>query len=299
MNFSTSNTRQGGFSLIEAMVGAVILAVVVVALTRLQTTMLADSGESRNKTHALNMANEKLEEMRTFSRYDLFKGLSGGNDTVSAQGATLTRRWSVTDQGGYLLTRVIVDWTDSRGASQTVELTSFVNETDPVRSGKVLLGAVSGGSTGGGTGGSSGETGGGTGTGTDTGGDTGTGGDSTGGGNGSDTGGGSAGDSGSSGGDSGGSSETPPPALVLTNLQECVSARCPVTRKSTVVIGFTLGDGARLVGVVASGQADIRSSGNGSASVTAPNGSNQSFNVTITVQRADGEEQSIVLRFTT
>jgi|GEM_PF-2765925 len=293
MNIISLKKNQGGFSIIEAMVGAIILAVVVVALTRLQTNMLADSGESRNKTHALNMANEKLEEMRSFSRYDLYQGISGGNDSVSAQGATLNRSWTVSDQGGYLLASVTVGWTDSRGDSQSVELTSFINESDPVRSGKVLLAGVTGGGTGSSPGGGAGGNPGG-----DTGGDSGdTGdGDAPGGEDGGSAGDGD-GDTGSDDSSSGGGASSEP-ALEFTSYAMCENTICTVDKGKSFNIDFELGVGSMLLNVTHDG-ADSVEIGITTVKVGAPSGNKKEFTVVFEFKDSAGVISSRTLSFKT
>ncbi|WP_169928940.1 hypothetical protein [Macromonas bipunctata] len=141
-----------GIALIEAMVGLLLLAVALLGLARLQGVLLRDAGDSRIKTHALNTAQEKIEQLRSFSRKNQYAALGDGNDTITAANATLRRTWAVnncTTPTGctYKIVNVQTSWTDSQGKFQTVQLTSYIGETDPVRGGVALASSTSGSSS--------------------------------------------------------------------------------------------------------------------------------------------------------
>lgn len=145
-----------GFSLIEALVASVVVAVAMMGLANLQGITLINSADSRMKTHALNLAQDKIEELRGFANQNTYTGLAGNTDTPTGANATFTRTWTVTDcsvsgnctaQGNYKQANTTVTWTDRQGATQTVQLTSYIAEADPVKSGVVLLAATSSSST--------------------------------------------------------------------------------------------------------------------------------------------------------
>jgi Tfp pilus assembly protein PilV len=138
--------RQSGFSMIEALIAAIVLSVAVAALAGLQRNVLTNSSDSRVRTLALNYAQAKLEEIRSFARLSDIQALSGdsGSDVVALDNVSLSRDWSVTaDQGGYYDTVVTVSWTDTFGDVQTVQLDTSVNQAQPARSGELLLAAFS------------------------------------------------------------------------------------------------------------------------------------------------------------
>lgn len=134
--------HQRGISLIEAMVAALILAVAILALTGLQVTTLSNSGQSRINTHALNFAEEKIEELRNFAIFSTYDNLSNGTDTVASPSATLNRSWTVTDCPNSATCKqvsVTITWNDATGTQQTVQLTSYISEEDPVKGGVAVL----------------------------------------------------------------------------------------------------------------------------------------------------------------
>src|SRR5690554_1726232 len=88
--------QQKGISLIEALVAALILAVAILALTGLQVKTLSDSSHSRVNTHALNFAEQKIEELRSFTTHSGYAGLSGGSDSLTGENTDMNRVWTVT-----------------------------------------------------------------------------------------------------------------------------------------------------------------------------------------------------------
>ena len=73
-----------GIALIEAMVGLLLLAVALLGLARLQGVLLRDAGDSRIKTHALNTAQEKIEQLRSFSRKNQYAAIATVTPTATA-----------------------------------------------------------------------------------------------------------------------------------------------------------------------------------------------------------------------
>ncbi|WAK01248.1 type IV pilus modification protein PilV [Methylobacter sp. YRD-M1] len=161
------HVSQGGFSLLEALISALILAVAMLGMARLQGITLISSADSRMKTHALNLAQDKIEELRSFANQNTYTGYSGSdNNTAVGANSTFTRTWTVTPCDNSVDCKQLnakVTWTDPRGATQTVQLTSYIAEADPVKSGVALLltGGGAGGGSGAGGGGGSGAGGGG------------------------------------------------------------------------------------------------------------------------------------------
>lgn len=137
--------RMGGFSLVEALIAALILGFGLVAIGRLQGVVLQDNSLSRQRLEAVNFAQQKLEELRTVATGSDFVALAGGSDTVGPGddadqqvanlNTTYTRTWTVTsnNDGRSADIAVVVTWPDASGrtsAETTVGL------------GTVLSGAV-------------------------------------------------------------------------------------------------------------------------------------------------------------
>ena len=136
-----------GFSLVETFIAAVIVAVAMLGLGKLQGITLLNSADSRMKTHALNLAQEKIEALRMFANQSTYTGLACGACTDSnlpGANANFERKWGITPCPSLVDTstckkfNVKVTWTDPKGIDQTVQLTSYIAEADPVKSGVVL-----------------------------------------------------------------------------------------------------------------------------------------------------------------
>jgi type IV pilus modification protein PilV len=136
-------TSQRGFSLLEALISSLIVAVAMLGVAKLQGMTLINSADSRMKTHALNLAQDKIEDLRNFANQNTYTDYSGpDNNTTAGANSTFTRTWTITDCDNSINCKqinVTVTWTDPKGATQTVQLTSYIAEVDPVKSGVVLL----------------------------------------------------------------------------------------------------------------------------------------------------------------
>ncbi|MEF3076209.1 prepilin-type N-terminal cleavage/methylation domain-containing protein [Methylobacter sp. Wu1] len=153
----TQPAGQQGFSLLEALIAALVVAVAMLGVARLQGLTMLESGDSRMKTHALNLAQDKIEELRSFSNRDAYLGMASGSDTHAGASGTFTRTWTVTscadlspscdsngngsiddNESNYKQVNAQVIWTDPRGDEQTVQLTSYITGVEPVKSGMAL-----------------------------------------------------------------------------------------------------------------------------------------------------------------
>lgn len=142
MRRATPKYRQAGAGLVEVMVASVLVTLSLVALAQLLGLALAGSAESGVRLHALNAAQEKLEELRGLARHDQYpQPAAPACDALASASASLSRCWTVTDCPDSMPCRqlqVEVKWLGVLGTGQAVKLTSFIAETDPVRGGMLL-----------------------------------------------------------------------------------------------------------------------------------------------------------------
>lgn len=123
---------QRGFTLIEALIALVILSLGLFGLMQIQTRVIAGTGDSKTQTTAVNLAQEKLEELRASD----YTAIAGGTDRIpAAAGGTtdFTRTWTVTPKTDppYLVVSVTTTWTrarqDTRDAGfASVTLTTYI-----------------------------------------------------------------------------------------------------------------------------------------------------------------------------
>jgi|GEM_PF-837926 len=103
-----SITRQAGVSLVEVLVAVVVFAVGLLAIAALQGTLVRSGNDSKSRTVATSLAEQKMEEFKAFTKETDFDNISGGTETFvgndpdsdghgSVSGVDLVRTWTVTD----------------------------------------------------------------------------------------------------------------------------------------------------------------------------------------------------------
>jgi Tfp pilus assembly protein PilV len=151
---SILNKRQFGFSLIEAMLAFLLVGFGLIGLARLQTEFFKSIDNTRIRTSALNYAQQKIEELRSFALQNdyvnAFDAQNGATDNCDPLGinspcqgvsATLQRTIVLNDCAGSVPCRLVqinVTWMDSAGSKQVISLGSYISGLEPVKSGVVL-----------------------------------------------------------------------------------------------------------------------------------------------------------------
>lgn len=170
--------HQGGFSLVEALFSALILAIALLGLAGFQAAAMQDGTLVKARSIAANLAQEKLDDLRGFTRLEDDANTTGVNEcadptfcfseianntggredggslvlpsgTITGYTDSYSLGWTVTcaaeAPGSALafgstctdatakLATVTISWTDSKGASQAVELQGVIYAMDPAR----------------------------------------------------------------------------------------------------------------------------------------------------------------------
>jgi type II secretory pathway component PulJ len=134
---------QGGFSLIEALIAFAILSLGLMGLAKLQMQVFKNATHSKTQTAAVNLAQQKLEELRASAYEDI---ASGGDLPPSRHGdnALFIREWTVEDHGSldYKVVSVTTGWQTIEQETESVTLTSFIARSvaaslDPIGSSPV------------------------------------------------------------------------------------------------------------------------------------------------------------------
>jgi type IV pilus modification protein PilV len=147
--------RQFGFAIIEALVALVIMGFGILALAGMQGALTRNVDYSQQRSEAVRLAQEKMEELRSFTGIASttiaatasapsavntsaphWDALSSSADSVTTN-AVYSRSWvfgGVVADSMRPLT-VTVTWTDRAGEAQTVTLTSVLSKTNPADSG--------------------------------------------------------------------------------------------------------------------------------------------------------------------
>ena len=135
--------RERGFTLLEALIAAVILGVGLLAAYRFNSTTIAYSAESNVRAYAIALAEGKLEELRSFQDSDDFDTQvdDGADAAVNYTSSALTRSWEWDEAYGDNPRKidVTVTWQDKLDDTQTVILSSIIWRNNPGKDAKDLF----------------------------------------------------------------------------------------------------------------------------------------------------------------
>ena len=150
---TSARRRQSGSSLIEAMIALLIMGAGMLSLSGMQMDLARGTDSTRQRTQALRLAQEKMEEFRSYTGIAGSVGAAGtvnasalnwnaladGQDSVSGN-AVYARSWTFGGASASPMrsASVRVTWTDRSGKAQSLTLSSVLSQTDPFDAG--LLG---------------------------------------------------------------------------------------------------------------------------------------------------------------
>lgn len=147
----TNFARTLGFSIIEILVALLILAGGLLTVAKFQVVLVQTGSESKQRTEAVLLAQQKLESLRSFVQItscagcvDYSADIANSSDSVTGRNAVFTRTWTVTSSTNpaYKTIEMKVTWPDLHGVTKTVVLNSQVTNADPASSGNLVLGSA-------------------------------------------------------------------------------------------------------------------------------------------------------------
>ena len=162
---------QRGVSLIEAIVAMAVMAFGMMAVVGLQTTLRQNSDIAKQRSEAVRIAEEAIEQWRAFSIMGATSGSSVGYGDIQTPGTdttivpdalnkfntTFTLKRTVSafpgvvpgsfpaTAAGLKSLRVEVSWVDRNGQTQSVTLDSIIAAADPALSGRLTMDSSGGG----------------------------------------------------------------------------------------------------------------------------------------------------------
>ena len=138
-----------GFALIEALVAMIVMSFGMLAVAGFQVNLSLNSDVAKQRTEATRLAQQKMEQLRTFDTLTVFgnKLVSSTSTSPATQetittNTTFTRSWAVTSPNipdtGRSAT-VTVAWTDRAGNPEQVQLVSHISATNPLLTGSLFF----------------------------------------------------------------------------------------------------------------------------------------------------------------
>lgn len=138
---------QGGFTLLEALIALLIVSFGMLAVAGFQVTLSLSTDVAKQRSEALRLAQQKVEELRSFER-TVGDGAGGlfdyADDVVSnaspyeavtgyTTNTSFIRQWTVTGAptAPQKWVNVAVRWTDRFGITQNVTLVTVISKSDP------------------------------------------------------------------------------------------------------------------------------------------------------------------------
>ena len=139
--------KSTGVALVEALVAMAVMGVGTLAVLGAQKTLRFNADLSKQRSEAVRMAQEQIEEARTFG--NIADYTSGITDTAApVEVVSVNATYSIarlvvqdTDLHGPRMKqlRVTVTWVDRIGTQQRVQLASAIHGTPPALAGSLLL----------------------------------------------------------------------------------------------------------------------------------------------------------------
>jgi Tfp pilus assembly protein PilV len=150
---NSSKRGQSGFAIAESLIALVIMGFGMFSLSSMQMALSRHADDARQRTEAVRMAQEKMEQLRSYTGIETsvpgpdtlsanalnWNALHNGQDSTTSN-AVYVRSWTLggNTENPMRAATVQVAWADRTNAAQTVTLSSILSRSDPVDSG--LLG---------------------------------------------------------------------------------------------------------------------------------------------------------------
>ena len=133
-----SQSTEGGFSLIEVLIGISIFAIGMMAVARLQILTVRNTAVGNFTSQATMLANQKMEEIKTMDFDDLVPNeVEADIDAEGNPGGVYTRTTTISDpsSAGFpnlgthaRLINIQVQWNAAHGGNRTIAVNSLTYE---------------------------------------------------------------------------------------------------------------------------------------------------------------------------
>lgn len=136
---------QRGVGLLELMITLLVFSIGIISLFKFMSQYAYYYDLNKQRAEALVIAKNKIEALRGFEVIATTTGkvayddIVTGNATTVGNNASYTNTWTVTTNTNpdYKVVNEVVTWTDRRGSSQSLALSTMIAKTDPATSGLI------------------------------------------------------------------------------------------------------------------------------------------------------------------
>ena len=124
---------EGGFTLIEVLIGISIFAIGMLAVARMQMLTVRNTSVGNLTSQATMLAHQKMEELKTMAFADLTNEVENNIDEEGNAGGDYKRTTTITTPAAPLgdhvrQIQVQVQWNVAHGGNRTVEINSLTYE---------------------------------------------------------------------------------------------------------------------------------------------------------------------------
>jgi Tfp pilus assembly protein PilV len=131
--------RQRGITLVEALIGFLVLSLGLMGALRMQSWLRLNGDIARQRTEAVRLAQQDMEQVRAFSDARSFRDIASHREVSSHSPTVFTLTRTVSPHATLKQNQVDVSWQDRSGAAQTILLQSSLVGLSPVYSAALAL----------------------------------------------------------------------------------------------------------------------------------------------------------------
>lgn len=131
--------RQRGITLVEALIGVLLLSLGLLGALRLQSWLRLNGDVARQRTEAVRLAQQDTEQMRSFANAAEFQAITNQHREADHSLTLFTLDRRVSGNAALKDSLVAVSWQDRAGDTQTVTLHSGIAGLPPVYSAALAL----------------------------------------------------------------------------------------------------------------------------------------------------------------
>lgn len=129
-----------GSSLLEALITVSIVCIGTLSVMYLQTKLIRSTSIASQSSQAIELANEKMEQLRTFTNDKSFLSITSSSDNIQDKTTSFKRTWSVTEHSSpnYKEVSLNIIWPKQDGSTGSFTINSQVAYYLPSLSGSIM-----------------------------------------------------------------------------------------------------------------------------------------------------------------